>query len=53
VHAALAGVADVSITVRMDKAVKKAIATLPDDAGASIEGSVALTDRCPDKRLAR
>ena len=30
VHAALAGGAAVSVTVRMDKAVKKAIATIPD-----------------------
>ncbi|MGH8937795.1 MAG: IS1380 family transposase, partial [Actinomycetes bacterium] len=37
VHAALAGGAAVSVTVRMDQAVKKAIATIPDHAWTTIE----------------
>jgi hypothetical protein len=37
VHAALAGGAAVSVTVRMDNAVKKAIAAIPQDAWTSIE----------------
>jgi hypothetical protein len=37
VHAALTGGAAVSVTVRMDKAVKKAIATIPEDVWTTIE----------------
>jgi hypothetical protein len=37
VHAALAGGAAVSVTVRMDQAVKKAIATIDQDAWTTIE----------------
>jgi hypothetical protein len=37
VHAALAGGAEVSVTVRMDKAVKKAIAAIDDAAWTSID----------------
>lgn len=37
VHAALAGGAAVSVTVRMDEPVKKAIAAIPDDAWTTIE----------------
>ena len=44
VHAALAGGAAVSVTVRMDKAVKKAIATIPDHAWTTIEYTDAVFD---------
>jgi hypothetical protein len=44
VHAALAGGAAVSVTVRMDKAVKKAIATIPDHAWTAIEYTDAVFD---------
>ncbi|NDL58391.1 IS1380 family transposase [Phytoactinopolyspora mesophila] len=44
VHAALAGGADVSVTVRMDTAVKKAIAAIPDDAWTTIEYTDAVFD---------
>ncbi|WNM24382.1 IS1380 family transposase [Demequina capsici] len=44
VHAALAGGADVSVTVRMDKAVKKAIATIGHDAWTTIEYTDAVFD---------
>jgi hypothetical protein len=44
VHAALAGGAAVSVTLRMDSAVKKAIATISDDAWTSIEYTDAIFD---------
>jgi hypothetical protein len=44
VHAALAGGAAVSVTVRMDKAVKAAIAQIPDDAWTTIEYTDAIYD---------
>ena len=44
VHAALKGGAAVSVTVRMDKAVKKAIAAIPDDAWTTIEYTDAVFD---------
>jgi hypothetical protein len=44
VHAALAGGAAVSVTVRMDKAVKKAIAMIDPDAWTSIEYTDAILD---------
>ena len=44
VHAALAGGADVSVTVRMDKAVKKAIATIDHNAWTTIEYTDAVVD---------
>jgi hypothetical protein len=44
VHAALAGGADVSVTVRMDKAVKAAIAAIGDDAWTTIEYPDAIFD---------
>ncbi|MGH3749636.1 MAG: IS1380 family transposase [Micromonosporaceae bacterium] len=45
VHAALAGGAAVSVTVRMDQAVKKAIATIPDHAWTTIEYTDAVFDQ--------
>ena len=44
VHAALAGGAQVSVTVRMDKAVKKAIAAIDDAAWIAIEYTDAVFD---------
>ncbi len=44
VHAALAGGAAVSVTVRMDKAVKKAIAAIDDAAWTTIEYTDAVLD---------
>lgn len=44
VHAALAGGAQVSVTVRMDKAVKKAIAAIDDAAWTTIEYTDAVLD---------
>ncbi len=44
VHAALKGGAAVSVTVRMDKAVKKAIAMIGDEAWATIEYTDAVFD---------
>lgn len=44
VHAALAGSADVSMTVRMDPAVKKAIAAIDDDAWQTIKYTDAIYD---------
>lgn len=44
VHAALAGGAAVSVTVRMDQAVKKAIAAIPHDAWTTIEYTDAVFD---------
>lgn len=44
VHAALAGGADVSITVRMDPAVKKVIAAIDDDAWQTIRYTDAIYD---------
>jgi hypothetical protein len=49
VHAALAGGAAVSVTVRMDKAVKKAIAAIDQDAWTTIE----YTDAVFDQRTGR
>ena len=44
VHAALTGGAAVSVTVRMDPAVKKAIATISEDAWTAIEYTDAIFD---------
>ncbi|HEV8055808.1 MAG TPA: IS1380 family transposase [Nocardioidaceae bacterium] len=49
VHAALAGGAAVSVTVRMDQAVKKAIAAISDDAWTTIE----YTDAVYDEQVGR
>jgi hypothetical protein len=53
VHAALAGRAAVSVTVRMDKAVKKAIATIGDDAWTTIEYTDAVYDPDTDRWVSR
>ena len=53
VHAALAGGAAVSVTVRMDKAVKKAIATIPEDAWTTIEYTDAVFDQATGRWISR
>lgn len=56
IHAALAGGADVSVTVRMDKAVKKAISTLTtlgDDAWTTIEYTDAVFDETTSRWISR
>jgi hypothetical protein len=53
VHAALAGGAAVSVTVRMDRAVKKAIATIPADAWATIEYTDAVFDEATGRWISR
>ena len=52
-HAALAGGAAVSVTVRMDKAVKKAIATIPDHARTTIEYTDAVFDETTGRWISR
>src|SRR3954452_22479536 len=53
VHAALAGGAAVSVTVRMDKAVQKAIATIPDQAWTTIEYTDAVVDEASGRWISR
>jgi hypothetical protein len=53
VHAALAGGAAVSVTVRMDKAVQKAIATIPDQAWTTIEYTDAVFDETTGRWISR
>jgi hypothetical protein len=53
VHAALAGGAEVSVTVRMDKAVKKAIATIPDHAWTTIEYTDAVFEEATGRWISR
>src|SRR5680860_1189826 len=53
VHAALAGGAAVSVTVRMDKAVKKAIATIDEDAWTTIEYTDAVFDEASQRWISR
>ena len=53
VHAALTGGAAVSVTVRMDKAVKKAIATIGDDAWTTIEYTDAVFDEATGRWISR
>lgn len=53
VHAALTGGAAVSVTVRMDKAVKKAIVTIPQDAWTTIEYTDAVFDEASGKWISR
>jgi hypothetical protein len=53
VHAALAGGAAVSVTVRMDQAVKKAIATIPDHAWTTIEYTDAVFDETTGRWISR
>lgn len=53
VHAALAGGAAVSITVRMDQAVKKAIAAIDKDAWTTIEYTDAVLDETTGRWVSR
>jgi len=53
VHAALAGGAAVSVTVRMDQAVKKAIAAIPDDAWTTIEYTDAIFEETTGRWISR
>ena len=53
VHAALAGGAAVSVTVRMDKAVKKAIAAIDQDAWTTIEYTDAVFDETTGRWISR
>jgi hypothetical protein len=53
VHAALAGGAAVSVTVRMDQAVKKAIAAIPHDAWTTIEYTDAVFDETTGRWISR
>lgn len=53
VHAALKGGAAVSVTVRMDPAVKKAIATIGDEAWTPIEYTDAVFDEASGKWISR
>ena len=53
VHAALKGGAAVSVTVRMDPAVKKAIATISDEAWTPIEYTDAVFDEASGKWISR
>ncbi len=53
VHAALAGGAQVSVTVRMDKAVKKAITAIDDDAWRTIEYTDAVFDEATGRWVSR
>jgi hypothetical protein len=53
VHAALAGGADVSVTVRMDQAVKAAIGAIGDDAWTTIEYPDAIYDQAAGAWISR
>ncbi|MGH3628052.1 MAG: IS1380 family transposase [Sciscionella sp.] len=53
IHAALAGGAEVSVTVRMDKAVKQAIAAIAEDAWTTIEYTDAVFDEASGKWISR
>ncbi|MCA1703160.1 MAG: IS1380 family transposase [Actinobacteria bacterium] len=53
VHAALAGGAAVSVTVRMDKAVKKAIAAIDQEAWTPIEYTDAILDETTGRWVSR
>lgn len=53
VHAALAGGAAVSVTVRMDPAVKKAIAAIAEDAWTAIEYTDAVFDEDTERWISR
>jgi Transposase DDE domain group 1 len=53
VHAALAGGAAVSVTVRMDKRVKAAISTISDDAWTTIEYTDAVFDEVTGRWVSR
>ena len=53
VHAALAGGAAVSVTVRMDRAVRRAIATIDEDAWTTIEYTDAVFDETTGRWISR
>jgi Transposase DDE domain group 1 len=53
VHAALAGGAAVSVTTRMDTAVKKAIATIAEDVWTTIEYTDAVFDQTTGRWISR
>ncbi len=53
VHAALVGGAAVSVTVRMDRAVKRAIATIEEDAWRTIEYTDAIFDEATGRWISR
>lgn len=53
VHAAIKDGAAVSVTVRMDKAVKKTIATIPEGAWTTIEYTDAIYDEQTDQWISR
>ena len=53
VHAALKGGAAVSVTVRMDNAVKKAVATIPEGAWTTIEYTDAVFDEATGRWVSR
>src|SRR6187200_2891941 len=53
VHAALAGGAEVSVTVRMDQRVKAAIATIAEDAWTTIEYTDAVFDEATGQWISR
>lgn len=53
VAAALKAGADVSVTVRLDKRIKAAIASIPDDAWTSIEYTDAVYDEQADRWVSR
>jgi hypothetical protein len=53
VHAAIAGGAAVSVTVRMDKAVKKAIATIAEEAWTTIAYTDAVLDETSGRWISR
>ena len=53
VHAAIKGGAAVSVTVRMDQAVKKAIATIPDHAWTTIEYTDAIFEETTGRWISR
>lgn len=53
VRAAIRGGADVSVTVRLDKRVKAAITTIPDEAWTTIEYTDAVWDEEADRWISR
>ena len=53
VHAAITGGAAVSVTVRMDKAVKRAITTIAEDAWTTIEYTDAVLDAATGRWVSR
>ncbi len=53
IHAALKGGAEVSVTVRMNQPIKKAIAAIGDDAWTSIEYTDAIMDEATGRWISR